>query len=133
MAAFMAGIASIHFIFEPTTLEEISADPGHFEGRLVEFETYAQTGPDPEIWLGQPFEKREVSAIAESDSDLEFLRKVLAQNATKHEYNRIKVVARGVIHDNCAHRTCCFSQSVILSNAEIIPVDSVERYRLPFP
>ena len=132
LAAFAGGIISIHVIFEPVTLEEISANPLHFDGRRVEFETYAQTGPDAEIWLGQPFEKRELPAFIRSDSNLRPIETILVQNFTEGEYNRIKVFARGIINDNCSHGIpCCFGQSVTLSEAEITPVGPVERYSPP--
>ena len=130
--AFIVGTISLHVIFEPTTLEEITANTSHFEGRLVQFETYAQVEFGTEIQLGQPFEKPEAPTCIRSGSGLEPLRKTLAQNSTENEYNRIKVIARGFIYDNCSHGiTCCFGRSMELSNAEIIPTGPIERYHPP--
>lgn len=131
--AFVTGVVAVRSIIERTTLENISANTSSYDGKWVEFETYAQAYslPDMGVYLGQPFEKREVTVVVESDKDLTKLGARLRKNSTEEEFNRVRVTARGVIQDDCAYLTCCFGQHVTLLHAEITPIGTIERYRLP--
>jgi hypothetical protein len=132
--AFVVGLVAVRSIIERTSLEAISANVSAYEGKLVEFETYAQFASysRSSIWLGQPFDKKEMDADVESRDDLSSLRNVLANDFSEKEYYRVKVIARGRVEDNCAHSTCCFGQSITLLDAEIVPIGPAERYRIPF-
>ena len=129
------------FVAWPThvrsTLEDISENPSAYDGKMVELETFAQLGPvfDNSLVLGEPFEKKEIIAFVELSTVSDSLREQLADGLFENEYNRVRVVARGRIRDDCAPERgiakCCFGWSLTLLQGEITPVGPIERYTRP--
>jgi len=136
--AFGIGVIGTYRIAEKTNLEKITADIDHYDGRRVEIETYAQLDSFENEWfVGEQFEKREAFTylnVSDDSPSINTLREQLRENLTENEYNRIKVRVVGTLHDNCNKGvTCCFGPILKLSDAQITPINSIERYVRPLP
>lgn len=136
MIAFTIGTIVVPPRHVRTTLEEIAANSAGFDGVLVEVETFAQWDSVFESWtIGEPFAKEEVMTFLDLSTDPKPLRERLVDKLTENEYNRVKVIARGRVRDNCAPEsgilTCCFGRTITLLEAEITPISSVEGYTRP--
>lgn len=135
--AFAVGSIAGSSAYVHTSLAEITQNPSAFNGKLVEVETFAQLDLvfDKEWTLGEPFEKREVFTFLELSNTPRSLRERLAADITEDKYNRVRVIARGRLRDNCETDsgiiTCCFGTSITLQEAEITPIAPVERYTRP--
>lgn len=134
--AFAIGSIAGSSTYVHTSLEEITQNPSAFDGKLVEVETFAQLELvfDNEWTLGEPFEKQEVFTFLQLSATPRSLRERLAADITENEYNRVRVIARGRLRDNCPTdwgSTCCFGTSITLQEAQITPIAPVERYTRP--
>ncbi len=137
---FWLGVGVVGVWVYRVSLEDISRDVSSYDGKVVAIETYARIARwDEDTWaFGEQFEKYEVWAYAENENipgDLTELKRELAVDYTDREYNRVRVLVTGRLHDNCGEldSTCCFGRSVTLDVRSMTQLGPVERYREPVP
>jgi hypothetical protein len=118
-----------------TTLEEITANISDFEGHWVDVETYAQVDEAFGWTLGESFEKSERLTFIElrdQSTGLDSLHDPMVSRTSNDVYPRIKVLARGLIEDNCNDGiACCFGETMTLKQASITVLNQPEMYSRP--
>lgn len=120
-----------------TTLEEITINISHFEGRWVQVETYAQIDEDFGWTVGQPFEKSERVTFVKfrhQATELDAIRNQMVSSTSSDIYPRVKVLVLGLVEDNCSGGIpCCFGETMTLEQASIKVLEQPEMYSRPKP
>lgn len=133
LLTFYGGLLASEFSYDATTLGEITADIKFYDGRFVEIRTYAQLDSFDGSWTaGEQWEKLEASTFLELEHEPLHLREQLTQNISLSAYNRVEVILRGRVRDNCVGGlTCCFGNSLTIVDATIDPLGTIEYYSRP--
>lgn len=136
-ATFMIGVMLVYDHVTFTTLEEITRNIGHYEGRVVEVETFAQTDQDFGWTIGEPFDKYERLTFIEfrnASNELDALRHNMASQSSLETYPRLRVRVRGTVEDHCNDDgivRCCFGETMTLKEASVKVLSPPEMYSRP--
>lgn len=135
VTTFAIGVILANSSVTNTTLEEITANIGDFEGRWVVVETYAQIDGDFGWTIGEPSEKSERLTslkLRDQSTDLDTVRDQMVSRSSSDDYPRIKVLVRGLVEDNCNDGIlCCFGETMTLEQASITVLKQPEMYSRP--
>lgn len=133
LLAFYVGLLAFEFWYVHTTLAEITANIKHYDGRLVEIETYLQVDSFEGGWTaGEQWEKPEAFTILQLTNEPAQLRDKLSHHLSLSEYNRVKVLLRGRVKDQCTGgNTCCFGQVIKIEDASFVQIGPIEPYTRP--
>jgi hypothetical protein len=142
---FVIGVGIYRISSPNVSLAAISEYTFFYNGMNVQIETYAQLESyDGNSWyIGEPFEKQEVSTYLDLENNLtnlDTLHSQLKENLSEQKFKRVKVLVKGTVKDNCNQQGktggsisfgCCFGRSITIKAQEVIQLEPVEDYISP--